>query len=128
KTSTSCRIGRRCVDAIGYFTVRDDGIREAAAETAVRGRERLASIARNHHAVVVSAYVDHVRTRWMDRDGIDLELTRSRNHPRVGIAAVLGEPKTFSSPCEDDSRNRRMLQNRAGAARLRRNALHLAPA
>src|SRR5919205_1107409 len=64
----------------------------------------------------------------MNRDGVDLELTRSSYHPRVGIAALVGSPEPLRRTCENQSGHGRMLQDGACAARLRRNALNLTPA
>src|SRR5690348_11269902 len=64
----------------------------------------------------------------MNGDGVDLELTRSSDHPRVGSAVFIGTPETFRGAGENDSGHRWMLQDRARASRLRRNTLHLAPA
>src|SRR5215510_4879491 len=64
----------------------------------------------------------------MNGYGVDLELARSSNHPRIGIAAFIRAPETFSGAGENHAGHRRMLQDGARAARLRRNTLDLAPA
>ena len=122
KSAASGRVDGRSVDAVWCFAIGENRIRKPAAEATVCRHKRLAAVVRDHHAVVVSADENHVGTRWMNSDRVDLELTRSSHHPRVRIAALIGAPETFSGAGEDDSRNGRVLQDSARTARLRGDA------
>src|ERR1041384_1404539 len=63
----------------------------------------------------------------MNCNRVDLELARSRYHPRIGVAAFFRSPETFGGAGEHDSGNRWVLEDGACAARLRRNSLHFSP-
>src|SRR5207253_5299750 len=63
----------------------------------------------------------------MNGDRIDFELSRRGYHPRVIVAAFRGTPEAFGCSGKHQTRNRRVLQDRSGATRLRRNSLNLVP-
>src|ERR1041384_7665205 len=128
ESAASGRVDSRSVDAIWNFAIRENRVGEAPTETTVRRSESLAAVTGDHHAVVVRADENHIGARRMNGDGVDLELARSGDHPRVGIAAFIRAPETFGRAGENESGHRRMLQDGARATRLRRNALDLAPA
>src|SRR5205085_9380351 len=98
----------------------------AARIAAVRRREVATAVARDHHAVVVRADVDGVGVFGVDGDGVDLEALSICSHLPVA-AAVRAHPEALGRAGVDGVGLRGVLEDGARAARLRRDAVDLAP-
>src|SRR6185369_14574965 len=128
KSTTRRCVYRRSINSIWCVAVGENRISETAAVSGIHRSERFSTIIRDHDAVVIRSDVDHVWTRRMNRDRIDFELSRGSHHPRVGVATFVGAPEAFRRAGEDGACNGRVLKDGSRSSRLRRNALHLAPA
>src|ERR1051325_7692145 len=115
EAATSRSVDGRSIHAIWCFPVCENRICKATTEDTIRRRERLATIIRNHHAVVIGGDVNHLRPRRMNRDRVDLELSRGGHHPGIRVAAFVRQPEAFRRSGEDHARNCRVLKDGARA-------------
>src|SRR5262249_47347748 len=128
ETAAGRRIDGGGIDTIGNFAIGQNTVHETAAETIVARNEVLSTIYGNHHAVVVRADIDRIRIARMNGDRIDLQLARRGDHPGIVVAPFCRAPEPFRRAGKNQTWYRWVLEDCAGAARLRRNALNLMPA